>query len=126
MTVLYIEDNPANLALIEEILISKTKIKLLSAPNAHTGLEIARTHIPNLILMDINLTGMSGLEAYKHLQNHEDTQHIPVIAMSANAMGSDIKQALKIGFHSYIVKPIRVNDFLHKIREVLASTVTGF
>ncbi len=121
MTILYIEDNPANLALIEEILTSKTKIKLLSAPNAHIGLELARTRIPNLILMDINLPEMNGLEAYKHLQSYEETQHIPVIAMSANAMDSDVKQALEIGFHSYIVKPIRVNIFLQQIREVLAG-----
>ncbi len=122
-TILYIEDNPANLALIEEILISKTKIKLLSAPDANIGIDLARKHIPNLILMDINLPEINGLEAYKRLQSHEETQHIPVIAMSSNAMDSDIKQALEIGFHSYIVKPIRINNFLKQIREILNSIV---
>ncbi len=125
MTILYVEDNPANLALIEEILASKTTIKLLSAPNAQTGIEIARENTPNLILMDINLPGMNGLEAYKHLQSYEETQHIPVIAVSANAMDSDIKRALKIGFHSYIVKPIRINSFLNQIREALASIASN-
>ena len=120
-TILYVEDNLENLKLAQEILKQKPQIKLISAPEANTGIELAREHKPNLILMDINLPGLSGVEAFKQLKTYEETQFIPVIAVSANAMQSDIDRAMSIGFHSYITKPIQVIDFLDKISSCLNS-----
>jgi len=111
ITLLYVEDNPANLRLVQKILSEREDIHLLSAPEAQLGLDLARTHRPDLILMDINLPGMDGLTALKHLKTYDETEGIPVIAVSANAMESDIDRALKAGFDSYITKPIMVDKF---------------
>ncbi|MDD5412300.1 MAG: PAS domain S-box protein, partial [Methylobacter sp.] len=93
-TLLYIEDNPANLRLVQRIISTHTGLKMLDARTAELGLEIARTHHPDLILLDINLPGMNGFEALRHLQNDPVTADIPVIAISANAMERDIKKGL--------------------------------
>lgn len=118
-SILYIEDISENVELMKRIIASRYDIELLSAPNALEGIEIAETHIPDLILMDINLPGMDGLEAFKKLRAIEATRNILVIAISANAMDSDIKKALHMGFHSYITKPIDVPLFLKTMDEAL-------
>ena len=114
-SLLYIEDNPANLRLVAQILALRPKIRLLSAHEATLGLELARQHRPELILMDINLPGLSGVDALKLLRRDEATSKIPVIAVSANAMLKDIEQGFKEGFDDYITKPIDVDKLLQAI-----------
>ncbi len=121
--VLYIEDIPANVELVNQILVSRPHIELLSAPNALDGIKIAEIHIPDLILMDIHLPGMDGLTAFKKLQALNVTKDIPIIALTADAMDGDIKRALDMGFNSYITKPINVPKFLKEVDKVLAPSV---
>ena len=111
-TLLYIEDSPANLKLIENIVSKKFDINMLSASTAEQGLKMATQFCPNLILMDINLPGMNGDEAFKILQADQNTKDIPVIALSANALERDIENAYKLGFKEYITKPINVANFI--------------
>lgn len=118
-TLLYIEDNPANLMLVEEIISRRTDIYLLSAVDAMRGIEIANATLPDVILMDINLPGISGLDAFKILAENPATAHIPVIALSANAMPHDIKKCLDAGFFKYITKPLKVRKFMETLDLVL-------
>jgi len=114
-TLLYIEDNPANIDLVSKILLNRPNIKMLSAPQAKIGIELARVHQPDLILMDLDLPGIDGTEALKQLQTHDETRSIPVIAVSAHATEFEVKSALAEGFKDYIVKPLDVSDFLNRI-----------
>ncbi|MDH5190842.1 MAG: ATP-binding protein [Gammaproteobacteria bacterium] len=107
-TILYIEDNPANLRLVSTVLNENKEIQLLSAHEPYLGLEIARTHKPDLILLDINLPMIDGYEVLKILKQNNATSHIPVIAISANAMHSDIKKGHAAGFDDYLPKPIDI------------------
>jgi PAS domain S-box-containing protein len=111
-TLLYVEDNQANMQLVEQIISRRPDMRLLSAGDAILGIALARTHLPEVILMDINLPGMSGIEALKILREAPATAHIPVLAISANAMPHDIKKGLEAGFFRYITKPIDVNEFM--------------
>ena len=111
-TLLYVEDNPANLKLVEQIIARHPDISLLTAVNGDSGIEIARASQPDVILMDINLPGINGFEALKILRSHPATAHIPVIAISANAMPFDIERGVKAGFFCYITKPIKVDEFM--------------
>jgi len=110
-TLLYVEDNPANLKLVEQLVARLHDIRLLSAINGNLGIELARLNQPEVILMDINLPGMSGIEALKILREDPTTAHIPVIAISANAMPHDIEKGLQAGFFRYLTKPIKVKEF---------------
>jgi CheY-like chemotaxis protein len=110
--VLYVEDNPANLKLVELILRRRPDLQLLSAPNAILGLELAIGHRPDLILLDINLPGMSGYEMLERLQATPALAQTPVIAVSANALPRDVAQGLEAGFLAYLTKPIRVRELL--------------
>ncbi len=118
-SILYVEDNPSNLALIKRILSIYPNIKLFTAPEAKMGIELARGHRPDLILMDINLPGMDGITAMKQLKKYDETKNIPVFALSANAMQSDIRKAMQCGFVEYITKPVDVNLFLKSVCGVL-------
>ena len=110
-TLLYVEDNPANMMLVEQLIARRTDILLLSAVNGTLGIGIARASRPDVILMDINLPGISGTEALKILREDPLTAHIPVVALSANAMPRDIELGLQRGFFRYITKPIKVKEF---------------
>ncbi len=114
-TLLYVEDNSANLNLVAQILASRSDIKLLSASRAQLGIDLARAHQPDLILMDINMPEMDGISAMKKLKNCEETCDIPVIAVSANAMETDIQKALAAGFKGYITKPLDIPKFYTEI-----------
>jgi PAS domain S-box-containing protein len=114
-TLLYIEDNPANLMLVEDIIARRDDIKLLSAKDGKSGIKMARTSIPDLILMDINLPDINGVDAMKILAKAAKTAHIPVIALSANALPSSIEKALQAGFFRYLTKPIKVNEFMNTL-----------
>jgi CheY-like chemotaxis protein len=111
-TLLYVEDNPANLKLIEQLIARRPDIRLLSARDGTQGIQIARSEQPDVILMDINLPGISGNEALKILREDPATTRIPVVALSANAMPRDIEKGLQAGFFRYLTKPIKVNEFM--------------
>ena len=118
-TLLCVEDNPANLMLVERLLARRPDIRLLTARDGLRGIEIARSAQPQVILMDINLPGISGLEALRRLAEDPTTAHIPVIALSANAMPRDIERGMKAGFFRYLTKPIRVNEFMDTLAVAL-------
>ncbi len=112
-TLLYVEDNPANLLLVEQLIARRPDLRLLSATDATQGIALARAHLPEIILMDINLPGgISGIKALGMLREDPLTTQIPVIAISANAMPRDIKRGLEAGFFQYLTKPIRVKEFM--------------
>lgn len=121
---LYIEDNQANLKLVEDILSDQPNIKLLTAEHATAGIKIALSQKPDLILMDINLPHIDGIQALSCLRNFEATQDIPVIAMSANAMKKDIDQTMSKGFEAYITKPFDIETFKNIITEELNAVTT--
>ncbi len=118
-TVLYVEDNPANLKLVEQLIARRRDMRLLSARDGALGVELARAHHPDVILMDINLPGISGIDALKILREDRETASIPVVAVSANAMPSDIEKGLLAGFFRYLTKPIRVDEFMSTLDEAL-------
>jgi len=118
-TVLYVEDNPANLELVEQIIARRPDLRLLSAADGDLGIEFARAYLPEVILMDINLPGLSGVEAMKILRADPLTAHIPIIALSANALAHDIEKALAAGFFNYLTKPIKVNAFMDALDTAL-------
>ena len=111
-TLLYVEDNPANLKLVEQLVARRSDLRLLSAGDGNAGIALARTHIPEVILMDINLPGISGIETLRILREDPLTTHITVVAISANAMPRDIEKGLQAGFFSYLTKPIKVKEFM--------------
>jgi CheY-like chemotaxis protein len=110
-----VEDNPANMKLVEQIIARHPDMRLLTAVNGNLGIEIARESLPDVILMDINLPGINGFEALKILRADRTTAHIPVIAISANAMPLDIENGMKAGFFRYLTKPIKVTEFIEAL-----------
>ncbi|MGX4643368.1 ATP-binding protein [Massilia sp. SYSU DXS3249] len=117
---LYVEDNPANLKLVEEIVRFRPDLRLLAAGDGPLGLSLARTHRPEIILMDLNLPGMSGLDVLKELRRDARTSAIPVIALTANAMASDVERGIEAGFFRYLTKPIDIDRFNEAIDGTLA------
>ena len=118
-SILYIEDNPANLRLVEQILSTLPQIQMWSAPEPLLGLELATENIPSLILLDINLPGMDGYQVLEKLRNLDSTKDIPVIAISANAMPKDIEKGKRAGFDGYITKPVNVKELLEEVESKL-------
>jgi PAS domain S-box-containing protein len=119
-TLLYVEDNPANLQLVQRLIGRRNDLRMLSATDGNRGVELARTCLPDIILMDINLPGISGIDALKILREDRTTAHIPVLALSANAMPRDIQKGLAAGFFRYLTKPIKVTDFMDALNVALA------
>ncbi|MBT9548997.1 MAG: PAS domain S-box protein [Candidatus Sericytochromatia bacterium] len=109
---LYVEDNPTNMKLVEMIISRYPQIQLLKATDGNMGIEMAQKNLPDVIIMDINLPGLSGLEVLKILKADPKTSYIPVVALSANAMSSDIKRGMLAGFFRYLTKPIVVIEFM--------------
>ena len=127
-TLLYVEDNPANLDLVEQIISRRTDLRMLGATEGSIGIEFARAYQPDVILMDINLPGISGIDAMRVLRADPATAHIPIIALSANAVPRDIAKALDAGFFSYITKPIKVEHFMETLDVAMKhsqSTLAG-
>ena len=116
---LYVEDNPANLTLVEEIIRFRSGLRLLSAPDARLGIELARAHRPRVILMDLHLPGMSGDDALKILRDDRRTAHIPVIAITAHAMPRDVAKGLAAGYFRYLTKPLLLDAFTEAIDSAL-------
>ena len=121
-TLLYVEDNPANLMLVERLIERRPDICLLTARDGNSGIEVARAAKPDVILMDINLPGISGLMALRILAEDPATAGIPVIALSANAMHHDIQKGLEAGFFRYLTKPIKVDEFMETLDVALTFT----
>ena len=124
-TVLYVEDNPANLELVEQLIARRTDLRMLSAADGNLGIEFARAYQPEMILMDINLPGISGVEVLRILRADPSTAHIPIIALSANAVPRDIAKALEAGFLNYLTKPIKVNEFMEALDMALDFSKTA-
>lgn len=122
-TVLYIEDNPANLRLVAQVMGRMDNIRMWSAHEPLLGLELAKEHKPDLILLDINLPGMDGFEVLKNLREGEGASNIPILAISANAMKQDIKKGLDAGFDDYITKPIDINALMCSVRDAIQRSI---
>lgn len=118
---LYVEDNPANLMLVEHIIESHPNISILTASDGNMGIALARAHLPDAILLDINLPGISGFETLQILHSDKTTADIPVLAISANALPQERDLALKAGFCCYLTKPIKVNAFMNELYKALAQ-----
>ncbi|HEX3169400.1 MAG TPA: response regulator, partial [Burkholderiales bacterium] len=122
-TLLYVEDNPANLQLVAQLIARRPDMRLLTAIDGPSGIDLAHAALPDVILMDINLPGMSGIEAMQLLRQHPATAHIPVVALSANAIPYDIERGLEAGFFRYLTKPIKVNEFMAALDVALEHAV---
>nr|WP_315392386.1 ATP-binding protein [uncultured Duganella sp.] len=120
-TLLYVEDNPANLSLVEQLITRRPDLKLLTAIEGYAGIALARAYQPDVILMDINLPGVSGFGCLKILREDPATAHIPIMALSANAMARDIEKGEEAGFFRYLTKPINVAQFMDALDLALAA-----
>jgi PAS domain S-box-containing protein len=120
-TLLYVEDNPANLKLVEQLIARRPDLRLLTAVDGNQGIQLTRAQQPDVVLMDINLPGISGIEALKILRDDPATARIPIVALSANAMPRDIERGLAAGFFSYLTKPIKVKEFMEALDAALAA-----
>ena len=118
-SMLYVEDNPSNIRLMEELVDTLRHIRLLTAADAKAGLEMARAAQPDVIVLDINLPGMNGFEMLRILKDHPTTARIPVMALSAAALPRQIEDGLAAGFTHYLTKPLDVAIFLKAVGEVL-------
>lgn len=123
-TLLYIEDSPANQMLIQDIIARRSDVRLLITQSGIEGVKIARTHRPDVILMDINLPDISGITALGMLAEDPATAQIPVVALTANAMPSDIETGLEAGFFQYLTKPLNVNQFMYTLDAALIYAQT--
>ncbi len=124
-TLVYVEDNPANLTLVEQLILRRPDLRLLTATNGRQGIELICSTRPDVILMDINLPDISGIEALKILRGNPSTAHIPVVALSANAMPRDIEQGMQAGFFLYLTKPIMVKKFIDTLNVALEFAERG-
>ena len=123
-TLLYIEDNLSNLTLIEEILEERSEIELLSAMQGQVGLDLARQHSPDLILLDLHLPDLPGWEVLSQLKLSETTADIPVVVISADATPSQIKRLIKAGAVSYLTKPLDVTEFFRVLDNTIVTDGT--
>ena len=119
-TLLYIEDQELNLRLVERILHNRPEYRLLTALQGELGLELARQHRPDLVLLDLNLPDISGQEVLRQLKADPDLKGVPVLMVSADAMSDRIEQLLALGADGYLTKPYKVTEFLKRIEEMLA------
>jgi two-component system cell cycle response regulator DivK len=123
-TILIVEDNPANLKLAEMVLKSAA-YSLLTATDAETGIELAREYLPDLVLMDIQMPGIDGLEATRRLRVDPATAGLKIIALTALVMKGDEARILAAGCDGYIAKPFHYRALLDKVRALLAPETTG-
>lgn len=118
--VLYIEDDPVNFMLVERILEFRPALKLLHARCGEAGVELAQTHCPKLILLDLNLPDIHGSEVLRRLQNEPQTAKVPVVVLSADATPSQIERLLTAGARNYLTKPFDIDPFLAVVDEMVA------
>ncbi|MDB4960103.1 MAG: hypothetical protein JWP01_102 [Myxococcales bacterium] len=120
--VVYVEDNPSNIAFMRDLIGELPRVDLIVAPTAEIGLELIRTHRPAVVIMDINLPGISGFDAVKRLREWPETHHIPVIGLSAAALPRDTARAMDAGFYRYLTKPVKVAELTLVLEELLARS----
>jgi CheY-like chemotaxis protein len=120
-TVVYVEDNPSNIAFMRDLMEDLPGVDLITAPTAEIGLELIRTRLPKLVIMDINLPGMSGFDAVNQLRSWPETKNIPVIGLSAAALARDTLRAKDAGFERYLTKPVKVAELTKALEELLGS-----
>jgi PAS domain S-box-containing protein len=120
-SVLYVEDNPANVAFMREVLSDIDEIELVVAPSAEMGLDLARERRPDVVIMDINLPGMSGFDALLRLRDDPATSQIPVIALTAAASERDKLRGLQAGFYKYLTKPVKLDQLLEALQALLVT-----
>jgi CheY-like chemotaxis protein len=118
--VLYIEDNAVNVLLVETIMSRWDGVRLVVAPDGATGLRMARTLQPDLVLLDMHLPDMGGVAVLRALRGDEATRELCVVALSASAMPEDVAQARRHGISDYWTKPLDLTRFLHDVQELLA------
>jgi len=114
-TILYIEDNSANLDLVERLVARRDDLRLMSAINGSFGMQIARAEVPDMILMDINLPDINGFDAMKILRKDAATARIPIVALSSNAHPRDIEKGIKAGFFRYLTKPFKIDELIDTV-----------
>jgi CheY-like chemotaxis protein len=117
--VVYIEDNPTNIALMKDLLADFEHVELITAPTAEIGVELVRSRRPDVVIMDIQLPGMSGFEATRRLHEWPETREIPVIGLSAGAMMKDEGRLANAGFYRYLQKPLNVEELLATLEKFL-------
>jgi PAS domain S-box-containing protein len=120
-TIVYVEDNPSNIAFMRELVEELPSVELLTAPTAEIGLELIRGRRPKVVIMDINLPGMSGFEAVKRLREWPETRDIPVIGLSAAALVRDTARAKDAGFYRYLTKPVKVDELTETLERLLEA-----
>jgi len=119
--ILYIEDDPANMRLVESIIKKYTTYSFLSAVNGNDGIDVAVKQQPDLILLDINLPDLNGFEVLQKLRSHRELINTPVVAVSANAMQHDVDKSLASDFFDYVTKPIDVSLLLNIINKIFVK-----
>ena len=120
--VLYVEDNPANVSFMRDVIGDFDGIELATVPTAEMGIEVARSRRPDVVIMDINLPGMSGLDALEALRSDPSTAAIPVIALTAAASERDRQRGMQAGFYRYLTKPVKVDELVAALEALLAPT----
>jgi signal transduction histidine kinase/ActR/RegA family two-component response regulator len=120
--VLYVEDNPANVTFMRDLVSAFENVELLTAGTAEVGLELARARQPRVIIMDINLPGMSGIDALRVLRAGADTTDIPVIALTAAASERDKQRGVQAGFYRYMTKPVKVDELLDALETLFQAS----
>jgi CheY-like chemotaxis protein len=123
--IVYIEDNPSNIAFMEDLLADFERVELVTAPTAEIGIEIVRARRPDVVIMDINLPGMSGFEATQKLASWPETSDIPVLALSAAALIGDAARVARAGFYRYLTKPVKVDELTAVLEELLTPDASG-
>ena len=118
--VLYVEDNPANVAFMNDLVSTLENFDLVTAPTAEMGVELARRRRPDVVIMDLNLPGMNGMEALRALRAAPETRDIPVIALTAAASDRDKARGIQGGFYRYLTKPVKVNEFVTALEGLFA------
>jgi two-component system, cell cycle response regulator DivK len=122
--ILIVEDNENNRMLVRDVLQSRG-YQTAETDTGEEGLRLARASRPALILMDIQLPGMNGIEALKRLRGDADTRDIPVMAVTASAMTHDRQKIMAAGFDAYQSKPINVREFVEAVRAILTTRASG-
>lgn len=114
-SILYVEDSPANITLVEHLITRRGDVKFLAATTGAQGIEMACEHLPVIIVMDIQLPDISGYDALKYLRAIPATAHIPVMALSSDAYFRQIKDGIAAGFCQYVTKPFKIAELMDAI-----------
>ncbi|HET9987245.1 MAG TPA: hybrid sensor histidine kinase/response regulator, partial [Kofleriaceae bacterium] len=119
--IVYVEDNPSNIALMEALIDDLPRVEVVTANTAELGIELIRARKPKVVIMDVNLPGMSGIEATRRLAEWPETRDIPVIGLSAAALPADTERARASGFYRYLTKPVKIDELTTVLEQILLS-----